>query len=154
MAALFNIPAPAVAAEAGPYVFAAGDITNPYAMTWDAYSRRLKPYLDDNYPVRAQTSSRMEQPAPAQEGEQVPPAAEAVKTEISRIKKYLDNQERRPPTYKTQQVNEAVNKAARSDRVNDIAGVMPFNVNAYRIAILAQLNANAPGGFKYQDVGP
>jgi hypothetical protein len=58
MASVFNIPAPG-AAPAGPYVFAASDIRNPYAMTWDAYSMKLKRYLDDTYPVRQSAPARM-----------------------------------------------------------------------------------------------
>lgn len=39
------------AAQVGPYQIADGDITNPYAMTWNAYSTKLKPYLDATYPA-------------------------------------------------------------------------------------------------------
>lgn len=56
------------AAVAGPYVFAPADTTNPYAMTWAAYSTKLRPHLDATYPVRA--------PAPARAA-QVPAAAVA-----------------------------------------------------------------------------
>ena len=61
---------PAVAV--GPYVFDQGDTTNPYAMKWNAYSTKLKTFLDSKYSAgRAQPSAQkvkeadQEQPAPA-----------------------------------------------------------------------------------------
>ena len=54
---------------AAAYVFHEGDITNPYAMTWDAYFNRLKQFLDATYPaVRqapAQPAAAAAQPAAA-----------------------------------------------------------------------------------------
>lgn len=140
------------AAAAGPYVFAPADTTNPYAMTWTAYSTKLKPHLDATYSARAPAPARAVQAqAPAAD------AADAVKPEIARIKEYLAvdaNQERRPRGYGKQQVNEAVNKATKSPAVSAIASAMPFDITAYRAAILAYLNANAPAGFNYSSVGP
>ena len=65
--------AAAPAAQVGPYQIAADDITNPYAMTWVAYSNRLKPYLDATYPLRAPAPAR----APAAQAQAEAPAAEA-----------------------------------------------------------------------------
>ena len=160
-----NVGPPGVAAEApagpaaavvavGPYVFApADDITNPYAMKWDAYTDKLKRFLNDTYSAgRAQPSAQKVNEGDKADEENKP--ADAVKAEISRIKGYLDNGQRKPAGFNTQQVNEAVNKAWKSPEVNAIATAVPFDINAYRVAILAHLNANARDGFRYPGVGP
>jgi hypothetical protein len=148
--------APAVKPQqppAAPYVFAPADISNPYAMKWDAYSTKLKPDLDSKYSAgRAQPSAQKVNEGDKADEEKQP--ADAVKAEISRIKGYLDNDQRKPAGFRTQQVNEAVNKAVKSPEVTAVAGVVPFDINAFRVAILAQLNANAPAGFRYPGVGP
>jgi hypothetical protein len=65
-------PAAPAAAAVGPYQFDDADISNPYAMKWDAYSTKLKTLLDSKYSAgRAQPSPQkvkeadQEQPAPA-----------------------------------------------------------------------------------------
>jgi hypothetical protein len=62
----------AAPAAVGPYQFDDADISNPYAMKWDAYSTKLKTLLDSKYSAgRAQPSPQkvkeadQEQPAPA-----------------------------------------------------------------------------------------
>ena len=145
--------APAAPAAVGSYQFDDADISNPYAMKWDAYTNKLKTFLDSKYSAgRAQPSAQKVNEGDKADEENKP--ADAVKAEISRIKGYLDNPQRKPAGFNTQQVNEAVNKAWKSPEVNAIATAVPFDINAYRVAVLAHLNANARDGFRYPGVGP
>jgi hypothetical protein len=122
-------------------------------MKWDVYSTKLKTLLDSKYSAgRAQPSAQKVNEGDKADEENKP--VDAVKAEISRIKGYLDNDQRKPDGFNTQQVNEAVNKAWKSPEVNAIATAVPFDINAYRVAILAHLNANARDGFRYPGVGP
>jgi len=83
---LVGAPAAGPAAQAPAaegYVFAPADIISPYAMTWDAYSEKLKPYLLTR--LRPSAPSRAA-PAPAQE--QAAPAGDRGST-IRNIKAFI-----------------------------------------------------------------
>jgi len=51
-------------------------------------------------------------------------------------------------------MNGAVNRARDSPEADALGAAIPFNVAAYRAAILAHLNANNGVGFVFTGVGP
>jgi len=134
---------PAPAAAVGPYQFAA-DITNPYAMNWDAYSRKLKRYLDDNYPVQPPAPPRVAQ-AQAQAQAQ-PPEGPLTHTESKNRIRALNGgtpgdfpRGPLPAGWNQGHVNGMINRADNAV-LPAIKNADPFNQAAYDAAMLAWLN--------------
>ena len=144
-------------APVAPYVFEAGDITNPYAMTWTAYSTKLKPFLDGTYQAAAPARAARA-PAPAAPGAAAPGAAPAAAAAppgapaaapapvgrgltISSIKRALQAGtsplKTAPNDWSGKRIKRLVDDAARV--VPDLPGVA-FDQNAFAIAILRELN--------------
>jgi hypothetical protein len=75
---------------------------------------------------------------------------------LVRIKNYLNEagRNRKPAGWDNGRMNGAVNRARDSPEAVALGAAVPFDVNAYRAAILAHLNANAPAGFNFAGVGP
>jgi len=128
------------AAQVGPYRIAADDITNPYAMTWAAYSNRLKPYLDATYPLRPVAPAR----APAAQAQAEAPAAEAggrghtiaaikgaLKSETSPLKTVN-------PAFSNNRINKLVDNAASA--VPALADRVVFVTENFASSILPHLN--------------
>jgi len=120
-----------------------------YELRYDIYAANLQPALINQYdePVR---DRREPVAAP------VAPGADPVPIELVRIKNYLNEagRNRKPDGWDNGRMNGAVNRARDSPDVVALGAAAPFDVNAYRAAILANLNANAPPGFNYRGVGP
>ena len=115
-------------------------------MAYTYYNTNIKPRLnvkpkDNQSSVQAPVASAS-------------PGGDAVGTELHRIKTYLNaDPARRPPTFDKGRLNGLVNQASISPAVSAVKSAVPFDVAAYRAAILAYLNANA-GGFNFAGVGP
>lgn len=148
-----------VAAVAGPGGLVPFNVVNVlagatipgYELSWANYDTQLRASLTTNYPL-------VEPEARAPRVPVVAPGADPVPIELTRIKAYLNdaaNPTRKPPGWDSGRLNGAVNKARDSPAVAALGAAVPFDVNAYRVAILASLNANAaPLGFNYRGVGP
>lgn len=140
---------------AAAYVFAPADITNPYAMTWAAYSTRLKPYLDATYPaVRPQADRRQQAQAQAQapeagagnRGETLAAIKAALKSANSPLKTVN-------PAWSNNRINNLVDSAAPPA----VDGAV-FVLDNFANSILAELNTlarqNANRGNAPQLVAP
>jgi hypothetical protein len=127
-----------------------------YELSYDIYFNQLKPSLISNYsepreqPVRGRRAEQEAEPASV-------PGGDPVKAELVRIKAYLNDAThpgRRPPDFNKDKVNNLVNRARDSDQLTALEKAEPFDVAAYRVAVLSYLNANAPTGFNFAGVGP
>lgn len=146
------------AAAAGPVAFnmpavLAGATIPGYELPWDNYNARLKDSLIANYSL-PQPDARAARGAPPPQG--AAPGADPVVVELTRIKNYLNEagRNRKPANWSNDRMNGAVNRARDSPEVVALGAAIPFNVAAYRAAILANLIDNAPAGFNYRGVGP
>jgi hypothetical protein len=136
---------PPVAAAPGPAPY----VGDGYRIEYDFYANTLKPILEREY----SRGERRDAPVAAAAA----PGADPVPIELTRIKAYLNdaaNPTRKPAGWDSGRLNGAVNRARDSPAVTALGAAVPFDVNAYRVAILASLNANAPPGFNYRGVGP
>jgi hypothetical protein len=126
------------AAQVGPYRIAADDITNPYAMTWAAYSNRLKRYLDATYPLRAPAPARApaaQAPAAAAEaggrGDTIAAIKGALKLATSPLKTVN-------PAFSNNRINNLVDNAASA--VPALADGAVFVTENFANSILLHLN--------------
>ena len=155
-------PPPPAAAAVGPRDFNMAVVLAPlgaalgfavpgYELPWENYNRLLRENLTEEYRVPA---ARV--PAPPPPAAAPAPGGDPVAAELLRIKAYLndpDHADRRPPVMNRGEVNALVNRAKESPQVAALGRAAPFDVDAYRVAVLAHLNTN-PGGFNFASVGP
>lgn len=130
----------------------AGVDESGYELSYGVYIARLEPSLRDEYD---EPRGRRD-PPPVVPPAGPAPGADPVGIELARIKNYLNEagRNRKPAGWDNGRMNGAVNRARDSPDVVALGEAIPFDVNAYRVAILANLNANAPPGFNYRGVGP
>ena len=162
-AAAAAAPAAAAAAPAaGPRNFNMGAVLAPigtaaafavpgYELPWKNYDTLLRQNLIDEYPAPA---ARVPAAAPVVAAV---PGGDPVAAELVRIKAYLNDPahpDRRPPGMNNDRVNALVNRARDSGPVAALGRAAPFDVAASRVAVLANLNGNAPAGFNFPGVGP
>jgi hypothetical protein len=120
-----------------------------YELPWENYNSLLRENLTEEYRVPA---ARV--PAPPPPAAAPAPGGDPVAAELLRIKTYLNaDHARKPPNFDNSRLNGLVNRAKESAPVAALGSAVPFDVTAYRAAILAFLNANA-GGFNFASVGP
>jgi hypothetical protein len=125
-----------------------------YELPYPVYIASLEPSLKHHYPEPEVRPRAPPAPAPAPAPA---PGADPVGPELFRIKTYLNDPahaNRRPPRMNYGTVNALVNRAKESAPVAALGTAVPFDVAAYRVAVLAHLNANAPGEFNFASVGP
>jgi hypothetical protein len=123
-----------------------------YELPWENYNTLLRENLTAEYPAPA---ARVPPPPPPAAA--AVPGGDPVAAELVRIKAYLNDVAqpgRRPPGFDVGRVNNLVNRARDSPDVAALGRAALFDVNAYRAAVLAFLNANAPAGFNFAGVGP
>ena len=120
-----------------------------YELNYAVYAASLEPSLRQQYD---QPARERREPVAVP----VAPGADPVPIELVRIKNYLNEagRNRKPAGWDNGRMNGAVNRARDSPDVVALGEAIPFDVNAYRVAILANLNTNAPPGFNYRGVGP
>jgi hypothetical protein len=162
--------APIVPAAPTPFtddiMTAIGDGIDPsgYQLSYPVFIASLQPSLLHHYsPPGAARAAPAAAPVPAAAAPGADPVAAAVPggdpvtAELARIKAYLNHVAqpgRRPPGFDVGRVNNLVNRARDSVPVTALGRAAPFDVAAYRVAVLAYLNANAPAGFNFASVGP
>ena len=128
------------AAAVGPYQFAADDITNPYAMTWNAYDTKLKPFLNSKYPVQPPAPPRVAQA----QAQAQPPAAEAGGRghALAAIKEALSSQnsplKTSNPAWSNNQIKSLVDSANQA--VPALAAGAVFVLDNFAKLILPELN--------------
>jgi hypothetical protein len=147
------------AAGPGPVVFnmaavLAGATIPGYELPWDNYNNQLRQNLIREYQAQAGEPPAARGAPPPPPG--APPGADPVVIELTRIKNYLNEagRGRKPANWNNDRMNAAVNRARDSPEAVALGAAIPFDVAAYRAAILASLNTNAPPGFNYRGVGP
>jgi len=129
---------------------------NGYMIPYDIYDGFLKLELQDLVEKEEPAKRKKKEEEPA-----VVPKTDLVGPELARIKKYLneDKKGRKPVGWYsksgTEQLAKLINDASKSPLATAIAGIEPFNINSYRLAILDYMNMHSDaGGFKFTDVGP
>lgn len=130
----------------------AGIDPSGYEVSYPVYIASLEPSLIHEY---SDPRARRD-PVPAAAVAAVP-GGDPVAAELVRIKAYLNDPahpDRRPPGMDNGRVNALVNRARDSGPVAALGRAAPFDVAAYRVAVLANLNGNAPAGFNFPGVGP
>ena len=161
-------PAPAAAPAPGAPVVAfdmaavnAGVDVSGYELSYGVYVASLQPSLSGEYgdPRGRRDPAPIVPPAVV-----VPPAGiDPTVVEIQRIKAFLNEagRNRKPAAWyaargrEANAMNSLINAGIRDDpAIREASNAVPFDINAYRAAILAYINANNGVGFVFRSVGP